>query len=70
MKDRIALVIESSARKDELMIAKEFYKAPRNRWINNIIRYMESREFDESSIYFLSFYNHRIIPYLKCSVLI
>ncbi len=37
MKDRIALVIESSARKDELMIAKEFYKAPRNRWINNII---------------------------------
>ncbi|GAB6552904.1 hypothetical protein bcgnr5378_06150 [Bacillus cereus] len=63
MSDRIALVIESSARKDEPMIAKEFYRGPRNRWINNIIRYMEVRGFDENSIYFLSFHNQRIIPF-------
>ncbi|WP_336769839.1 hypothetical protein [Bacillus bombysepticus] len=63
MTDRIALIIESTARKDTPMIAKEFYCGPRNRWINNIVRYMEVREFDENSIYFLSFYNQRIIPF-------
>lgn len=61
--DRIALVTESSARKDMPMKAKDFYQGPRNKWVNNIIKYLDVTGMSEENCYFLSFHNERIIPF-------
>lgn len=60
---RIALVTESSARKDVPMQAKEFYQGNRNKWTNNIIRYLEVAGVPDEDCYFLSFHQQRIIPF-------
>lgn len=63
MMKRIALVTESSARKKEAMKAKEFFQGPRNKWVNNIIEYLDVTGMPEEHSYFLSFHKHRIIPF-------
>ncbi|MFP7486476.1 hypothetical protein SFC65_20120 [Priestia filamentosa] len=60
---RIALVTESSARKETPMKAKEFFQGNRNKWVNNIIRYLEVKRMPEEDCYFLSFYGQRILPF-------
>ncbi|WP_337039341.1 hypothetical protein [Paenibacillus illinoisensis] len=59
------MITESSARPDSPMPAYQFYQGKQSRWINSVIQYMEAREFPAEDIYFLSFYEQRIIPYNK-----
>lgn len=61
--NRIALITESSTRQDSPMPAYRFYQGSRSRWVNNIIRYMEVRNFSEDNIFFLSVFGQRIIGY-------
>lgn len=61
--NRIALVTESSARKNEPMKAKEFFRGPRSKWVNNIIKYLEVSGMPDENCYFLSFDNQRIIRF-------
>lgn len=61
--NRVALVTESSARKDVPMVSKEFYQGPRNKWVNNIIEYLNVTGMPDENCYFLSFHKQRIIPF-------
>ncbi|GAA0849359.1 hypothetical protein ABER99_21530 [Paenibacillus glucanolyticus] len=60
---RIAFITESSTRQATELPAYLFYQSPKSRWVNEIIRYMEAREFPREDIYFLSHYEQRIIPF-------
>jgi hypothetical protein len=62
---RIALINESSTRKDILMEAFMFYQSGRSQWLNAITRYMKVRDFPKKDIYFLSFFEQRIISYYE-----
>lgn len=59
---RIALVTSSKARKEKPTVAKEFYQGSYNRWVNQIIKYIEKRDMVDNS-YFLSFDGQRIISF-------
>ncbi|MEF3304176.1 hypothetical protein [Paenibacillus sp. GYB003] len=61
--NRIAFITESSTRHDIPMPANKFYRGPRSRWVNNVIQYMEVRNFPSESIFFLSFHSQRILGY-------
>lgn len=65
MADRIAFITESSHRQKKPMPAYLFYQGPHSRWVNSIIQYMEERKFTTENIFFLSFFQQRIIPYHK-----
>lgn len=62
-KKRIAFITESKERKASPTPAHLFYQGSHNRWVNKIIEYMLTREFDENDAYFLSYYNHRIFSF-------
>jgi len=59
---RIALVTSSKARKEKPTVAREFYQGSYNRWVNQIIKYIEKRGMEGDS-YFLSFDGQRIISF-------
>lgn len=61
--NRIALITESSTRQTSSMPAFTFYQGSRSRWVNNIIRYMEVRNFPHENIFFLSVFGQRIFKY-------
>jgi hypothetical protein len=65
MQNRIAFITESSRRQKNPMPAHLFYQGPNNRWVNNVIQYMETRKFPTQNIFFLSHFKQRIIPYDK-----
>jgi hypothetical protein len=60
---RIAFITESQARKEVPMVAHEFYKSPKSRWVNAINEYMAVREFPKSDIFFVSLVTKRIYGY-------
>ncbi|MCP1359301.1 hypothetical protein [Aneurinibacillus migulanus] len=63
-KKRVAFIIESSSRQNKAP-AHLFFRGPNSRWINHVLDYMEVRDFPNEHIYFLSFYNQRIISYTE-----
>jgi hypothetical protein len=74
MTKTVAFIVESSSRKETAMAAKDFYRGPRSLWVNNIIDYMLTRNFNQENIYFLSplkqeiiHFNGAVSPYSKTS---
>lgn len=63
MENRIAFITESSRRQKNPMPAHLFYQGRNNRWVNSVIQYMETKKFPTQNIFFLSYFQHRIIPY-------
>ncbi|NHN33251.1 hypothetical protein [Paenibacillus agricola] len=63
MDNRIALIMESTTRKDIAMEAYKFYQGYRSRWINAVIQFMETRNFSSDRIFFISLYHKRIIGF-------
>lgn len=63
MENRIAFITESSRRQKDPMPAHLFYQGPKNRWVNTVIQYIETRKFPTQNSFFLSHYQQRIIPY-------
>lgn len=59
-KRRVALITESTARKDEPTPAYLFYQGPYNKWVNAIIKYQLIREFPTEDAFFLSYANYKI----------
>ncbi|WP_182102696.1 hypothetical protein [Niallia taxi] len=59
---RVALIIES-AKRGESAPAYEFYRGSRSGWHDAILDYLDVRNFPTEDIFFLSFHEHRIIPY-------
>jgi hypothetical protein len=59
---KVALVIESSKRISRGP-AHEFYCGKGSRWITAVVDYLRECQFPKEHIYFLSFYNHRIIAF-------
>jgi hypothetical protein len=63
MENRIALIMESTTRKDTPMEAFKFYQGYRSRWINGVIKFMEVRNFSCDRIFFVSLYHKKIIGF-------
>ncbi|RRJ54696.1 hypothetical protein EHV15_34425 [Paenibacillus oralis] len=59
---KVAFIIESSNR---ILSgpAKEFYYGKGSRWISAVLDYLKECQFPQEDIYFLSFYNNRIIGF-------
>lgn len=62
-KQRVALITESTARKNEPTPAYLFYQGSYNKWVNSIIQYMEEREFSRKDAYFVSYNGYHIYGY-------
>ncbi|KJD43622.1 hypothetical protein [Paenibacillus terrae] len=63
IRHRIAFITESKTRQEIPLPAYKFYQSPKSRWVNEIIHYMEIRDFPTEDIFFLSHFEQRIIPY-------
>ncbi|MEX3623780.1 hypothetical protein [Viridibacillus arvi] len=59
-KKRVALITESTARKEEPTPAFLFYRGSYNKWVNSIIKYLEEREFPKEDAFFVSYANFKI----------
>lgn len=59
---KVALIIESSSR-IPVGPANEFYCGKGSRWISAVVDYLRECQFPREHIYFLSFFNHRIIGF-------
>lgn len=62
-KKRVALVTESTARKNEPTPAHVFYSGPYNKWVNSIIKFLEESDFPKEDAYFLSYLGYKIYRY-------
>lgn len=61
---KVALIIESSNRLPAGP-AHEFYYGKTSRWISAVMDYLVEIQFPREDIYFLSFYNNRIIGFVE-----
>lgn len=59
---KVSLIIESSNRM-QAAPAYEFYSGKSNRWVTAALNYLQEVKFPTEHIYFLSFYEQRVIPY-------
>lgn len=62
---RIAFVTEGKRRLEYPAEAKEFYRVKGSPWVNSALDYLEVSGLPEENCFFLSWHNHRIIPFTE-----